>query len=551
MKIVDRLVAAVSPVRALNRARARAQLAALAAASAGYEGGRSSKRRRKSRDTSTGERLVARDAATVRATMRHLERNHDLLAGALKSLTRAIIGPTGISVEPMPRIGTPGAHYDDIDDDFARDLLNLWREWTDSPEVSRTLTWVQTQELVCRTWLRDGEAFAQVIAGTRRDLAHPGPVPLALELFEADLVPLDYDQGDGVQAGIQRNAWGQPLAYYVHKTHPGNGGGYIAGDLKRVPADRILHLACRDRLSGLRGISIFAPAIDRLYDIKDYEESERIAARLAARLALQVTRDVDMAWAPMQPGAADDRDFFVEAGATFADLLPGEKLELINPNRPNSGLERFRMTQLRAASRATGQSYSSFSGDYDGTYSAQRQELVESYEAYRALTTQYVAGFVRPVWRRFVHTAIAAGAIRVPAHIRPDTIAQAEFRGPKMPWIDPLKEANALRVLSRAGIESLQQQIADRGGRLQDVFEQLARERRLAAELDLILESDAGTTSASSSATAATGGGTGDTRTDDDPAPDAPPRRRHDDDTDEDADAIGPRTRTRNGYGAH
>ena len=131
------------------------------------------------------------------------------------------------------------------------------------------------------------------------------------------------------------------------------------------------------RLSGLRGISIFAPAIDRLYDIKDYEESERIAARLAARLALQVTRDVDMAWAPMQPGAADDRDFFVEAGATFADLLPGEKLELINPNRPNSGLERFRMTQLRAASRATGQSYSSFSGDYDGTYSAQRQELVE------------------------------------------------------------------------------------------------------------------------------------------------------------------------------
>src|SRR5690606_6017888 len=116
--------------RAVRRAEARVKLAALAA----YEGGRSSKRRKKSKDNSIGERLVIRDAATVRATVRDMERNHDLVRGALQALTRNVIGPNGISVEPMPRIGTAGDRYDDIDDDFARDLLNLWRQWCAAPE---------------------------------------------------------------------------------------------------------------------------------------------------------------------------------------------------------------------------------------------------------------------------------------------------------------------------------------------------------------------------------------------------------------------------------
>jgi lambda family phage portal protein len=151
------------------------------------------------------------------------------------------------------------------------------------------------------------------------------------------------------------------------------------------------------------------------------------------------------------------------------------------------------MSQLRAAARACTLTYSAFAGDYDGTYSAQRQELVEGYDGYRMLTGIFVSRFVRPIWERFIDMAIASGALVVPAHIRPETIKQAEFRGPKMPWIDPKKEADALVTMTRAGMQSLQQVIADRGGRFQDTFEQLARERRLADELGLVLDSDART----------------------------------------------------------
>lgn len=491
MNIIDRGIAVFSPAHAARRMFSRGVLSL-------YEGGRSTKRRKKSRNNSAGERLVVRDAATVRATVRDLERNYDLVDGAITTLVRNIVGPSGISIEPTPRKSTAGEQYDSIDDDFARKLLDLWRQWCVLPDVTRTLNWAQCQEMACRSWLRDGEQFTQLVEGTGAFIKHSTAVPLSIELLEADVVPLDLeDSARRISAGIERNEWGQPIRFHVYKNHPGNGGWSSDSDLKTVPAERFLHLAVRKRLSGLRGISLFASAIDRLIDIKDYEESERVAARIAARIAAYIKRDKDMDGyvppndadgKPIEPG---ERDFLLEAGAIFTETLPGESIEMINPNRPNTMLERFRLAMMRAVSRAIGLSHSSLSGDYDGTYSAQRQELVESYDGYRMMTGQFVARFVQPIWERFVRMAIASGQLKVPAHIRPETVAQAVFRGPKMPWIDPQREAAGLLALARGGWQSVSSGISERGGRVQDVFEEFARERKLADELGLIFDSDA------------------------------------------------------------
>src|SRR5690606_38334790 len=119
-------------------------------------------------------------------------------------------------------------------------LLNAFRDWCVAPEVTRTLNWVQAQELACRSWLRDGELFAQVIEGNGAALKHGSRVPLSIELLEADVCPLDYAPNSRTDAGIERNAWGQPLSYWFLKHHPGNGAGFVNGDLKQVPAERVL-----------------------------------------------------------------------------------------------------------------------------------------------------------------------------------------------------------------------------------------------------------------------------------------------------------------------
>lgn len=517
MNLLDRGIAVFSPQMAARRMFSRSVLSL-------YEGGRSTKFRRKSKDNSSSERLVVRDAATVRATVRDLERNYDLVDGALTTLVRNVVGPNGIMIEPTPRKNGEGKEYDSIDDDFARVLLDEFRLWAKRPEVTRTLSWAECQELACRSWLRDGDQFTQLVEGTVPGLRHGSAVPLSLELLEADVVPLDYeDSGKRISAGIQRNDWGQPLNYYVYKNHPGNGGWTSEGALKGVPAERFLHLAVRKRLSGLRGISLLASAIDRLLDVKDYEGSERIAARLASRILGYIKRDKDMAWVPpadIDPSQPDQREFHMDPAQMFADLLPGEDLAIANPNRPNSLLNEFVMGMHRSASRAMGPlSYSSLTGNYDGTYSAQRQELVEAYDGYRMLTGKFVAGFVQPIWERFVQFAIASGRVKVPAGIRLETVAQATFRGPKMPWIDPVKEANAIKTLARAGIQSVTESLAERGMRLQDSVELFSRERALFDEMGLIFDTDARHVTA-------TGAAQADASTGNEPAEDGQARTR-------------------------
>lgn len=484
MNLLDRAISWFSPAAALQRAHARAVLARYDAATP------SRTRPHRKMDGGSAEVVVQRDAATIRSLARTLERDHDLVRGAMGVAVRNIVGPNGISVEPQPRRGN-----DDIDDDFARQLLNLWRDWTRHPEVTRTLDWVEAQHLACRAWLRDGEVFGQHVEGPVATLDHGTQVPYSIELLEPDFVPLDHhDDSRGVFAGIERNDWGRPIAFYVHRRHPGGFLRQLTADLKRVPAERMLHVAVRDRFSGLRGISILASVITRLEDLKDYEESERVAARMGAAIAAFIKRSPDMQWTP--PADFDPlkpRNIRMRAGMLIDDLLPGEELDMLDPSRPNPNLGTFRDDQLRAVSAGTDIGYSSLSRSYNGTYSAQRQELVEQWSAYQVATQHFTARFVRPVWERFVSVAIASGQIRVPAGIRPETVAQADFKGPPMPWIDPLKEGTALRLLTRTGIRSLQQIIGERGGRLQDVFEQLRRERDLAAELGLVLESDAAT----------------------------------------------------------
>lgn len=517
--VIDAGLGAVDPVRATERKRARRVLAS-------YDVAKPSRTRRVTRDNSTAERHIKRDGATLRAMARSLERNHDLARGVLNVMVRNIVGPHGIGIEPTPR-----NMEDEIDQELAKDLLNLWRDFERRPEVTHTMGWAQAQQLACRSWLRDGEVLGQFVEGTRPDLDHGTRVPFSIELMEADMLPMNYERSTpNIQAGIERNAWNRPLAYWLHRNHPGGASASLTDtDLKRVVADRILHLAMRDRISTLRGVSIFASVLARLDDVKEYEDSERIAARIAGNVALWVRRGTGDAYNP--PGVdpetglpldSAERELSLQSGAILDDLNPGESLELLDPTRPNPNLATFRDGQLRGAAAGLDVSYSSLARDYNGTYSAQRQELVEQDSAYALMSGVFTAGFVQPIWERHVKMAIASGLLKVPKHIRPETIAQAMFHRPAMPWIDPVKEATANRMLVRSGFTSATKVISQRGGRMVDVYEEKAREERLAEKLGLTLESDAGNTASLGSTANPDGSAPDEETTTDAPAGGAP-----------------------------
>jgi lambda family phage portal protein len=429
------------------------------------------------------------DTATVRAgkslreQARHLEQNHDLARGALNVLVASVVGPYGITIEPQPRTASG-----DIHDEFATAIRDLWRDWAQTPEVSWTHDWPSLQRMLCRSWIRDGEVLAQLILGAIPSLNHGTIVPFSVEAIEADHLAFDLNRNETpeITAGVERNAWGRTVAYHLYKQHPGDMMRLPTGsDIKRVSADNVLHIKMVDRIRQARGVSVFGSVLLRLDDIKDYEESERIAAKVAASMAAFIKKGAPDFYSADHSG--EPRDLKFRPGMIFDDLLPGEEIGLIDSKRPNAQLEPYRNGQLRAIAAGVGTSYSSLARDYNGTYSAQRQELVESWGNYAVLSAEFSHQFVQPVYQAFINVAVGAGLLRVPRDVAEASINDATYLPPQMPWIDPAKEADAWETLERNGHASGPEIVRRRGQNPTDVLDQEARWRRLADEKGVTL----------------------------------------------------------------
>ncbi|MDP3322649.1 MAG: phage portal protein [Hydrogenophaga sp.] len=479
---VDAVVEFFSPTTAVRRASARNVLAH-------YEAAKPSRQRKFNRDQSSPNQLVQKSAAALRAQARNLERNHDIARGIIRAFVNNVVGASGIGIEPQPRNadGTINTVYADA-------LREAYKNWQKTPEVTHTYTFSQAQRVMCRTWMRDGEGFAQMLTGLIPTLDHGTRVPFSFEMFEADLIPLDYDDGDRIHQGIERNAWGRKVAYHVYKNHPGEPNGYtLHSKTKRVLAANILQVASLERMGQLRGVSEFASVITRLEDVKDYEESERIAAKVAASLTAYVKRGNPDDYQPQvdEDGNAVSRDISLSPGTIIDSLAIGEEIGLIDSKRPNPNALTWRQGQLRAVASGVGASYSTIARAYDGTYSSQRQELVEQWVNYAILTDEFVGMFIQPIWEQFVLAAHLSGVVPMPKGMTIDQANDCLFIGQSLPWIDPLKEAAAWNSLVRDGFASEVEVIRKRGQNPRDVLEQIKEHRKLCEEAGLVFDSNA------------------------------------------------------------
>lgn len=481
---LDQAIEFVSPGWAKRRARDRQILAY-------YEAAKPSTTRKARTETGSGDVAVLRAGRSLREQGRHLDQNHDLSRGALNVLVANIVGPNGITIEPQPR-NADGT----INTALATTIRNLRKNWDRNPEVTAQHRWASCQRLGCRAWLRDGEFLAQQVIGIGRKLDHRSYVPYSIEMLEADMLPFELVSAGNpwITAGVERNQWGATTAYHIYRQHPGdwqivNSLQLYPGmtGLKVVPADRMLHIKLVDRFRQARGVSVFAAVMTRLDDIKDYEDSERVAAKVAASMAGYIKKGHPEDYTPYigETGKPDARGLKFAPGMIFDDLLPGEDIGTIDSNRPNPNLEAYRNGQLRAAASGFGCSYSSLSKNYNGTYSSQRQELVESWNPYLILQDEFISQFVAPVHETFIAVAVAAGLLNIPPGVDPSTLDDALYIGPQMPWIDPEKEMNAWEGLERNRYASGPEIIRRRGQSPADVLEQERQWQTLLRDAEL------------------------------------------------------------------
>lgn len=486
INIFEKAIAFVSPSWAANRLANKLLVDQYQAYDATNPG---RTRKTKVRNIS-GDTAIHGHAESIRGQARYLDESHDIVTGILNTLEQKVVGPKGISIEPMPYT-VAGEKAEEL----ASQISKLWEKFSIAPEVTGEHSREEMERLICRSWLRDGESFGKHIIGIVPNFKHNTEIPFSIELLEADFLPFHKtDLNNRMFQGIEKNDWGQPLAYHFYKFHPGDMRrqsygrvNMLTAETVRVPSDRVLHLKYVDRLRQSRGVSILHSVITRLEDLKDYEESERVAARISAVLAAYIKRN----GTPHGQQTTSDRTISMAPGAVFDGLMPGEDVGTIQSNRPSALLQPFRDSMLRAVASGTRGTFSTISGQFDGSYSAQRQEMVEGYAGYETLQRMFITKWSKPIYRKFIDVVIAAGLLEVPLDVDMDSIYNALYFGPVMPWIDPDKESKSHERNVKAGFSTESEVIRKRGQNPQEVKAQRAKEVEKNKELDLIFSSDA------------------------------------------------------------
>ena len=473
LNIPDRVVAYWSPIKGVQRAASRKALAS-------FEGGKSTKQRKQTKDNSSGTAVVAASGDALRGTARALEQNYDVVNGALNLLVDSVVGSTGITREPRPKDNEGNIHTE-----FAAQINSLWEDFSKKPDVTHQHDYASLERLGARTLFRDGEFLSQLLVGPIASLRHGTRVPLSIEMIEIDQLPFSLnDPSKGIVNGVELNGWGRPRAFHVYKEHPGDSGWNFNLKTKRVPADRMIHPKLTSRIGQVRGVTVFHSVMTRLEDVKEYEESERVAARVAAALTGVIIKGTPDDY--VAPDSGDEyRDFGMTPGMIANRLEIGESVATIESNRPSTLLVPFHGAMIRYTAAGIGVSYSSLAKDYGGTYSAQRQELVEAWIHNRALTVMFAGQFSIPVWEKFISASILSGELVVPDNVDMNTIYDADFRGPPMPWIDPVREETAAILSERAIHKTAQQIIRERGGNPIEVLKEAALWKAKLAENDM------------------------------------------------------------------
>jgi lambda family phage portal protein len=444
--------------------------------------------------STSGDAEIRGSLKNLRNRCRQLERDNDYIQSYLREVENNVIGQ-GITFQAQVKMQRGNKMNDTMNDQ----IQSEWRRWSkaNSCHVAGKLSFTEIEQLLVRSAARDGELVFRKVYHKFGD----SKVPFALEIIEADRLDDDYNglspSGNQIRMGVELDQWARPVAYYFFTYHPGDypfGGERVndTGRRVRIPADEIIHPFATSRAGQTRGVPWIASAITRLRHMQGYEEAEVIAARAsAAIMGFVESPDGELQGDAVQDG---ERVTDFEPGV-FKYLKPGEKVNVPNNARPGGQFGPFMELMLRGTASGIGLSYEGLSKDYSkSNYSSSRLSLLSDRDHWRKLQQWVISHFHQQVFEAWLEMAVLSGAVKIPDYeINPEKYQDVRWLARGWAWVDPQKEVGAYKEAILGGLTSATKVIAQEGEDVDDLYNEIANERKLAKGLDLVFDTDAKT----------------------------------------------------------
>lgn len=459
---------------------------------------------RKAREMASFDPLLySADAAlygeidTMAARAYDLERNHGIASGAIQTTIDNVVG-TGLRLSAKPDWRALGWTKEQADE-WARGVEAKWRGFANRPtfDAARHHTFGGMTVMQLRTAFLSGEALALALWRPGRPGAKWATNFQAID--PARLCdPMGMQYQDKRRGGIEFNGYGEPVAYWIRKTHPGD--LYAFGDdptgYERVPAwtsfgrQRVLHIFDKKRPGQTRGKTILASVMGAFRMLDKYQRTELqtavINSMIAAFIETPLTgEDIANIFGGQDPERAarkylDSRngwDVRLE-GAGVIPLHPGDKLNTFNPNRPNSAYGDYVEQTLRYIGAGLNLPYELILKDFSKTnYSSARAALMEAWRTFTAIRHWLVEQWATPCYELWLEEAVSKGEVDAPDFYElRDAYCGCKWIGPGRGWIDPLKEAQAAEKRLQT-TSTLEDECAEQGRDWEDVVDQRVRER--------------------------------------------------------------------------
>ena len=326
---------------------------------------------------------IKRGIKLITARCRDLARNNPYIKGAIRKVCDNVVRN---GIRPQFKIRVPSG---ELNQALNSSMERRWKKWSRKKycDISGHDSIASIQKLVLRHIWTDGEVLVHRVWD--RDLLKKKVCPFRLEVLECDLLA-DYVDGPLKNGAIARRgveldpATGRPVAYHILPNHPGDYQFSNYKDVRRLDARDVIHVFERERASQTRGVSWFVAIVMEAFDLADYQNFERIGAKLAAAFGLFIKSQYpEVLNGPGISGAqasgADYKDVteYIEPGR-IQKLPMGTEIQIASHKRPGDTYEPYVKQSLKGMSAGAGMSYGAFANDRsDSSYSAERTSQLD------------------------------------------------------------------------------------------------------------------------------------------------------------------------------
>ncbi len=492
MNVLDRMISAVSPERAVRRAAARQKLKIL---DSGY-GNYGASHTKKSLmgwlyGGGSAKEDIQENLSTLRQRCRDLYMGVPLATGALKTCRTNVVGP-GLRLKSQIDY-----EFLRMTEEEARALESkIEREfalWADSPacDLERLDNFYELQQLAFLNWLMSGDVIATLPVTRRANM----PYDLRICLIEADrLSNPDGDTSDPrIIGGVETNAAGEVVAYHISKHHPlsydltETGWTRVEAWGEKSGRRNVLHIMNRERIGQRRGVPFLAPVIEALKQLGRYTDAELVAAVVSGMFTVFIEKESassDAGFGEIIPeeeqvDAADDGTIELAPGA-IVDLNEGEKAHDMNPGRPNTAFEGFVVAICRQIGAALEIPYELLVKCFNSSFTASRGALLEAWKMFRMYRTWLANDFCQPIYEEWFAEAVAKGRIPAPGFFADPIIRKAytaaEWNGPAQGLLNPVQEVEAAEKRVVNGFSTRDREAMEMNG--SDFYRNAAQRKR-------------------------------------------------------------------------